>query len=277
MFLFYFCSYMNGCHGADSGSYGQFFANTLKGQSPHEATYPYLNTNPKLTCPSNQKIYNSGAYVASALPDYACTEAKLMTLVSTYGAAVSYVYASDDGFGNYANGVFDGCTSQNIDHAVLVVGYGTDATSGKNYWLVKNSWGPNWGSNGFIKIFRGNNQCGIGNFCYAAKCTGSSGTISEPPVVPPPPPVPVSLTCNLTKYWPTLTGNYIFNFTGNMLCFENLYTSLFEVLILYITLPKLLSMLIGTYTYVTCTNGICRPTQAGPSNACMYICGKVEC
>ena len=196
---------MNGCNGADSGSYGKVFASAMKGQSGHEVTYPYLNTNPKLTCPSNVTTYNSGAYVASALPDYYCTETKLMTLVSTYGAAVSYIYASDAGFGNYANGVFDGCTSQNINHAILVVGYGTDAASGKKFWLVKNSWGTGWGSNGYIKIFRGNNQCGIGNFCYAAKCAKSSGTISDPPVVPPPPPLPASQTCDLSKTYPNLT------------------------------------------------------------------------
>jgi hypothetical protein len=114
-------------------------------------------------------IYNSGAYVAAALPDYACTESKLMTLVSTYGAAVSYIYASDSAFGNYANGVFDGCTSQTINHAIMVVGYGKDSASGKNYWLVKNSWGTGWGNAGYIKIYRGNNQCGIGKFCYAAR------------------------------------------------------------------------------------------------------------
>ena len=59
---------MNGCNGADSGSYGEFFTKNLTGQSAHEVDYPYLNINPKLTCPPKQKIYNSGAYVATPLP-----------------------------------------------------------------------------------------------------------------------------------------------------------------------------------------------------------------
>ena len=59
---------MNGCRGADSGSYGEFFSSVLKGQSAHEIDYPYLGMNAKLTCPPNQKIYNSGAYVATPLP-----------------------------------------------------------------------------------------------------------------------------------------------------------------------------------------------------------------
>ncbi len=208
-----------GCDGADSGAYGNFFATTLKGQSVHEVTYPYLNTNPKLTCPTGKTIYNSGAYVATPLPDYACTETKLMSLVSTYGAAVSYIYASDSGFGNYASGVFDKCTSQSINHAILVVGYGTDTSSGKNYWLVRNSWGTGWGAAGYIKIYRGNNQCGIGKFCYAAKCAATNGTISDPPVAPPTPPIPASQTCDMNQHYPGLTGSYILTFNGNHFVF----------------------------------------------------------
>jgi hypothetical protein len=87
--------------------------------------------------------------------------------VSTYGAAVSYIYASDRAFGNYGNGVFAGCMSKEINHAILVVGYGTEG--GVDYWLVKNSWGPNWGKSGMIKIRRGTSECGIGGYCYAAQ------------------------------------------------------------------------------------------------------------
>merc|ERR1711977_366551 len=44
-------------------------------------------------------------------------------------------------------------------HAVKVVGWGTD--SGTDYWLVANSWNTSWGLQGFFKIARGDNQCGI--------------------------------------------------------------------------------------------------------------------
>jgi hypothetical protein len=206
---------MNGCNGADAPSYGVFFASSLTGQSVHEADYPYLDTAPNLKCPTGKTIYNSGAYVATPLPDYSCTEDKLKTLVATYGAAVTSIYASDAGFGNYANGVFNGCTSQPTNHAVLVVGYGTDSASGMNYWLVRNSWGSDWGANGFIKIFRGNNQCGIGKKCYAAKCAKTSGTPSDPPIVPPPPPIPASQQCDVTSSFGTLTGSYTLTVNSN--------------------------------------------------------------
>ena len=48
-----------------------------------------------------------------------------------------------------------GCTKKNLNHGVLLVGYGP------GYWLVKNSFGPKWGDDGYIKIAKGHNNCGI--------------------------------------------------------------------------------------------------------------------
>jgi len=54
------------------------------------------------------------------------------------------------------------CDSYRLNHAVLVVGYGTYGYSGKEYWLVKNSWGTSWGEKGYIQMARNrNNSCGI--------------------------------------------------------------------------------------------------------------------
>jgi len=86
--------------------------------------------------------------------------APLMNAVATHGPIAISVDAS--AWGDYESGVFDGCnqTNPDIDHAVQLVGYGTDSDWG-GYWLVRNSWSPLWGDKGYIKLQRTENlRCG---------------------------------------------------------------------------------------------------------------------
>ncbi|XP_072258359.1 cathepsin S-like [Pyxicephalus adspersus] len=72
--------------------------------------------------------------------------------------------ASDD-FSQYKDGIFTGDCSDQVNHAVIIVGYGTeyDENEGKDidYWIIKNSWGENWGEKGYVKMQRNVNLCGI--------------------------------------------------------------------------------------------------------------------
>merc|ERR1719275_351468 len=70
------------------------------------------------------------------------------------------VEADKSVFQLYKEGVMDSplCGTK-LDHGVLVVGYGTEG--GKDYWKVKNSWGPSWGDEGYILLGRGKNVCGV--------------------------------------------------------------------------------------------------------------------
>lgn len=65
---------------------------------------------------------------------------------------------------SYSGGIYDGCNqdSPDLDHGVLLVGYGTE--DGVDYWLVRNSWGPTWGENGYIRLMRTSDEasrCGV--------------------------------------------------------------------------------------------------------------------
>lgn len=71
--------------------------------------------------------------------------------------------ASGETFHFYKSGIFQNvnCSTSLLDHAVLLVGYGTSSSTGEDYWLVKNSWGASWGMDGFFMISRKDNMCGL--------------------------------------------------------------------------------------------------------------------
>lgn len=86
----------------------------------------------------------------------------LLALVK-YGPVAISIAASDLHF--YDNGIFDGCNSFVVNHAVTLVGYGEDE-SGSKYYLIQNSWGAWWGEEGRVRVKRtdeDDEHCGIDN------------------------------------------------------------------------------------------------------------------
>jgi len=85
-------------------------------------------------------------------------EKALMSAIQQQPVSVA-IEADQSLFQLYKGGVLTGACGTRIDHGVLLVGYGTD--KGKDYWLIKNSWGSGWGESGYVRIERNTNECGI--------------------------------------------------------------------------------------------------------------------
>jgi len=95
--------------------------------------------------------------------DVPSNERALMAAVAQQPVSVA-IEADQLAFQHYKSGVLTTGCGTNLDHGVLVVGYGT--LDGQDYWKVKNSWGPQWGSEGYLLIARGKRwprggECGI--------------------------------------------------------------------------------------------------------------------
>jgi hypothetical protein len=81
-------------------------------------------------------------------------ERSLASAVSIQPVAVG-IDASSVYFTMYSGGILDQAScGTDLNHAVLLVGYGTDESTQEKYWIVKNSWGEHWGEQGFIRLAR---------------------------------------------------------------------------------------------------------------------------
>lgn len=107
-------------------------------------------------------------------------EDALMAGIAKRGPIAVAIQADQRAFQFYKSGVFTAPCGTSLDHGVLAVGYGSD--NGQDYYVVKNSWGPSWGEEGYIRIQRGEDLCGI-----AMQASYPTGAKVAPTPAPAPP------------------------------------------------------------------------------------------
>ncbi|KAJ8750936.1 hypothetical protein K2173_016117 [Erythroxylum novogranatense] len=123
-----------------------------------EETYPYTGKNG--VCKFSSA--NVGAQVIDSVNITLGAEHELKHAVA-FVRPVSVAFEVVSGFRFYKKGVYTsdtcGSTSMDVNHAVLAVGFGVE--DGVEYWLIKNSWGADWGDHGYFKMELGKNMCGV--------------------------------------------------------------------------------------------------------------------
>lgn len=152
------CSTSFGNNGCNGGLMDQAFQYIIaNGGVCSEQSYPYTAADG--TCQSS--TCKSLATISNYNDVQPMNETQL--LFASLGGTVSIAIEADSqDFQFYSGGVFNSPNcGTNLDHGVAIVGFGHDSQSGLDYWIVRNSWGPSWGEQGYIRIVRGQNMCGL--------------------------------------------------------------------------------------------------------------------
>uniref|UniRef100_A0A8C6FKF4 Dipeptidyl peptidase 1 n=1 Tax=Moschus moschiferus TaxID=68415 RepID=A0A8C6FKF4_MOSMO len=167
------CSpYAQGCEGGFpyliAGKYAQDFGLV------EEDCFPYTGTDSPCRLKEGCFRYYSSEYHYVGGFYGGCNEA-LMKLELVHQGPMAVAFEVYDDFLHYRKGVYHHTGLRDpfnpfelTNHAVLLVGYGTDAASGLDYWIVKNSWGTSWGEAGYFRIRRGTDECAIESIALAA-------------------------------------------------------------------------------------------------------------
>ncbi|GIY89440.1 cathepsin L [Caerostris extrusa] len=152
------CAGKEGNRGCDGGMMDFAFDYIKKHGIDTEESYPYIAM--KQECGFRKK--NVGSTLTGYVDIEEDNETALKRAVATVGPVSVGINAGGYGFMHYRSGIYDveECDPSQLNHGVLVVGYGSE--NGKDYWIVKNSWGLRWGEGGYIRMARNkNNLCGI--------------------------------------------------------------------------------------------------------------------
>ncbi|KAK7279076.1 hypothetical protein RJT34_24120 [Clitoria ternatea] len=165
-----------------------------------EDDYPYHARDN--TCDPNRK--NARVVTIAGYEDVPPNDEKsLMKAVANQPVSVA-IEAGGRAFQLYDSGVFTGLCGTQLDHGVTVVGYGIE--NGTGYWLVRNSWGPSWGENGYIKLERNVLETNTGKCGIAIEPSYPIKNDANPPNPGPSPPSPATPSTACDEYYSCSPG-----------------------------------------------------------------------
>ncbi|EGD75699.1 hypothetical protein PTSG_07816 [Salpingoeca rosetta] len=156
------CSWGFGNNACDGGEAFRAYEWVLQnGYIPTEASYgPYLMADGYCHPEKADKGPGIKGYVNITSGDMN----KVLDMLDNDGPLAVAIDASLKSFSFYSSGVYYdsdcGNTPDDLDHAVLAVGFGT-SVDGEDYWIIKNSWSTNYGDRGYVRMSRRNNNCGV--------------------------------------------------------------------------------------------------------------------
>jgi len=143
-----------------------------------EETLSYKGQN--LNCDTsilNNPVVKMSGYQSCKEP---CSEDDIYQLLKQ-GPILIGVDGENSNFRAYKGGIYN-LACKTLNHAVILIGFGKDSETGKDYWLVRNSWGIDWGEDGLIRIERNvnnNNSCFVTQSGYLPKVFDPTAPLSS--------------------------------------------------------------------------------------------------
>eukprot|EP01013_Petalomonas_cantuscygni_P030453 TRINITY_DN56417_c0_g1_i1.p1 TRINITY_DN56417_c0_g1~~TRINITY_DN56417_c0_g1_i1.p1 ORF type:complete len:360 (-),score=75.48 TRINITY_DN56417_c0_g1_i1:187-1266(-) len=153
----------SGCNGG--WPWAAFMDTIRMGGVDTEADYPYRGVQGACGFNRSKTAAHISNYTCVSGPATAQPEAMMRTLMARGPLSIAM---NAEWWQFYFGGLSDPmeCDAKSLDHAIQLVGWGEQkGWTGETeyYWIVRNSWGADWGEDGYIKIARGQNSCGVGN------------------------------------------------------------------------------------------------------------------
>ena len=129
-----------------------------------ESEYPYIGRKQKCSADQSKNKVKVASYIKLDSED----EEEIKALLIKTGPLAIALNANK--LQTYSSGIMDytesQCNPAGLNHAVVLVGYGIEGE--KPFWIVRNSWGKNWGEDGYFRIARGKGVCGINTYFTSA-------------------------------------------------------------------------------------------------------------